>query len=465
MKIIIVGAGAAGMAAAASSAENGADVTILERNEKAGKKIYITGKGRCNFTNAAPIEDFYQNIVTNPKFMYSAFAHFDNQDMIKFIEDAGVPTKVERGGRLFPVSDHASDITRAFTQTLKRLGVKTELDTRVTGLIVEDGKVTGVKAAEEGHLSHQKEYRADAVILAAGGKSYPTTGSDGNLIPMLKDLGLKVNQCYPALVPLETEGAYIPQMQGLSLKNVELRIFSVKKKKPVYDEFGEMLFTHFGISGPIVLSASSKIAKILMKEGTLKGEIDLKPHLSEEKLRNRLIRIVEENPNRNFSHFFDDLLPSKMIPVMVDLTGIDPPELLQAQPFQRVFRIDKEDEGLPPDGRIDQLHALLSGVFLLLPAGAAHKNDVAVPVHDRPVSTACGAAGDDLLNLPALQLRHALRVSRLGKGGIDGIEGRGAVHPRRGIQVVEAQRRRLVQPGHGAALHKRGIAAEVKALL
>lgn len=318
------------MAAAASSAENGADVTILERNEKAGKKIYITGKGRCNFTNAAPIEDFYQNIVTNPKFMYSAFAHFDNQDMIKFIEDAGVPTKVERGGRLFPVSDHASDITRAFTQTLKRLGVKTELDTRVTGLIVEDGKVTGVKAAEEGHLSHQKEYRADAVILAAGGKSYPTTGSDGNLIPMLKDLGLKVNQCYPALVPLETEGAYIPQMQGLSLKNVELRIFSVKKKKPVYDEFGEMLFTHFGISGPIVLSASSKIAKILMKEGTLKGEIDLKPHLSEEKLRNRLIRIVEENPNRNFSHFFDDLLPSKMIPVMVDLTGIDPAKKLNS---------------------------------------------------------------------------------------------------------------------------------------
>ena len=330
MKIIIVGAGAAGMAAAASSAENGADVTILERNEKAGKKIYITGKGRCNFTNAAPIEDFYQNIVTNPKFMYSAFAHFDNQDMIKFIEDAGVPTKVERGGRLFPVSDHASDITRAFTQTLKRLGVKTELDTRVTGLIVEDGKVTGVKAAEEGHLSHQKEYRADAVILAAGGKSYPTTGSDGNLIPMLKDLGLKVNQCYPALVPLETEEAYIPQMQGLSLKNVELRIFSVKKKKPVYDEFGEMLFTHFGISGPIVLSASSKIAKILMKEGTLKGEIDLKPHLSEEKLRNRLIRIVEENPNRNFSHFFDDLLPSKMMPVMVDLTGIDPAKKLNS---------------------------------------------------------------------------------------------------------------------------------------
>ena len=330
MKIIIVGAGAAGMAAAASSAENGADVTILERNEKAGKKIYITGKGRCNFTNAAPIEDFYQNIVTNPKFMYSAFAHFDNQDMIKFIEDAGVPTKVERGGRLFPVSDHASDITRAFTQTLKRLGVKTELDTRVTGLIVEDGKVTGVKAAEEGHLSHQKEYRADAVILAAGGKSYPTTGSDGNLIPMLKDLGLKVNQCYPALVPLETEEAYIPQMQGLSLKNVELRIFSVKKKKPVYDEFGEMLFTHFGISGPIVLSASSKIAKILMKEGILKGEIDLKPHLSEEKLRNRLIRIVEENPNRNFSRFFDDLLPSKMIPVMVDLTGIDPAKKLNS---------------------------------------------------------------------------------------------------------------------------------------
>ena len=330
MKIIVVGAGAAGMAAAASSAKNGADVTILERNEKAGKKIYITGKGRCNFTNAAPIEDFYQNIVTNPKFMYSAFAYFDNQDMIKFVEDAGVPTKVERGGRLFPVSDHASDITKAFTQTLKGLGVKTELNTRVTGLIIEDGKVTGVKAAEEGHLSHQKEYRADAVILAAGGKAYPTTGSDGNLIPMLKDLGLKVNQCYPALVPLETEEDYIPQMQGLSLKNVTLRIFSSKKKKPVYDEFGEMLFTHFGISGPIVLSASSKIAKVLMREGTLKAEIDLKPHLEEEKLRNRLIRIVEENPNKSFAHFFDGLLPQKMTGVMVSLSGIDPTKKLNS---------------------------------------------------------------------------------------------------------------------------------------
>ncbi|MDD6551423.1 MAG: NAD(P)/FAD-dependent oxidoreductase [Lachnospiraceae bacterium] len=330
MKIIIVGAGAAGMAAAASSAKNGADVTILERNEKAGKKIYITGKGRCNFTNAAPIEDFYQNIVTNPKFMYSAFAHFDNQDMIRFVEDAGVPTKVERGGRLFPVSDHASDITKAFTQTLKRLGVKTVLNTRVTGLIVEDGRVTGVRASEEGHLSSKKEYRADAVILAAGGKSYPTTGSDGNLIPILKDLGLKFNDCYPALVPLETEESYIPQMQGLSLKNVTLRIFSEKKKKPVYEEFGEMLFTHFGISGPIVLSASSKIAKTLRREGTMRAEIDLKPHLEEEKLRNRLIRIVEENSNKSFSHFFDGLLPQKMTGVMVSLSGIEPDRKLNS---------------------------------------------------------------------------------------------------------------------------------------
>lgn len=323
MKIIVVGAGAAGMAAAVSAAEKGAKVTILERNEKAGKKIYITGKGRCNFTNAAPIDDFYANIVTNPKFMYSAFAHFDNNDLIKFIEDSGVRTKVERGGRLFPESDRASDITKAFTNRLHELGVEIKLNTRVLGLIEENGAVVGVKACEEGHISSQREYRADAVILACGGKSYPTTGSDGNIIPVLKNLGLKENECYPALVPLETEEDYIKEMQGLSLKNVELRIFSEKKKKPIYDEFGEMLFTHFGISGPIVLSASSKIAKTLIKEEQLKAEIDLKPHLEEEKLRNRLIRIVEENPNKSFAHFFDDLLPSKMIPVMLELSGID----------------------------------------------------------------------------------------------------------------------------------------------
>ena len=322
MKIIIVGAGAAGLSAAVSAAGSGADTLILERNEKAGKKIYITGKGRCNFTNAAPIEDFYQNIVTNPKFMYSAFSFFNNQDMIRFVEDEGIPTKVERGGRLFPESDHASDITRAFTDKIHELGVKIQYNTRVTGFIIEDGRVVGVRARQEDHMASQQEYRADAVILACGGKAYPSTGSDGNMLPILEDLGLLVKPCYPALVPLVTEEDYIPQMQGLSLKNVQLSVFSSKKKKPVYSEFGEMLFTHFGVSGPIVLSASSVIARQLQREGRMKAEIDLKPHLSEEKMRNRLIRIVEENPNRSFSHFFDDLLPSKMIPVMIQLSGI-----------------------------------------------------------------------------------------------------------------------------------------------
>ena len=330
MNIIIVGAGAAGLSAAVSAAGSGADTLILERNEKAGKKIYITGKGRCNFTNAAPIEDFYQNIVTNPKFMYSAFSFFNNQDMIRFVEDEGLPTKVERGGRLFPESDHASDITRAFTDKIHELGVKIQYNTRVTGFIIEDGRVVGVRARQEDHMASQQEYRADAVILACGGKAYPSTGSDGNMLPILEELGLAVKPCYPALVPLVTEEDYIPQMQGLSLKNVQFSVFSSKKKKPVYSEFGEMLFTHFGVSGPIVLSASSKIAKQLQREGAMKAEIDLKPHLSDEKLRNRLIRIVEENPNRNFSHFFDDLLPSKMIPVMTELSGIEPDRKLNS---------------------------------------------------------------------------------------------------------------------------------------
>ena len=330
MNIIIVGAGAAGLSAAVSAAGSGADTLILERNEKAGKKIYITGKGRCNFTNAAPIEDFYQNIVTNPKFMYSAFSFFNNQDMIRFVEDEGLPTKVERGGRLFPESDHASDITRAFTDKIHELGVKIQYKARVSGFIIEDGRVVGVRARQEDHMASQQEYRADAVILACGGKAYPSTGSDGNMLPILEDLGLLVKPCYPALVPLVTEEDYIPQMQGLSLKNVQLSVFSSKKKKPVYSEFGEMLFTHFGVSGPIVLSASSVIAKQLQREGRMKAEIDLKPHLSEEKLRNRLIRIVVENPNRNFSHFFDDLLPSKMIPVMTELSGIEPDRKLNS---------------------------------------------------------------------------------------------------------------------------------------
>ena len=330
MNIIIVGAGAAGLSASVFSARNGAEVLLLERNEKAGKKIYITGKGRCNFTNYVPIDDFYQNIVTNPKFMFSAFSCFDNGDMINFIEDSGVSTKVERGGRVFPESDHASDITRAFTDKIHELGVKIQYNTRVTGFIIEDGRVVGVRARQEDHMASQLEYRADAVILACGGKAYPSTGSDGNMLPILEELGLAVKPCYPALVPLETAEAYIPQMQGLSLKNVQFSVFSSKKKKPVYSEFGEMLFTHFGVSGPIVLSASSKIAKQLQREGAMKAEIDLKPHLSDEKLRNRLIRIVEENPNRNFSHFFDDLLPSKMIPVMTELSGIEPDRKLNS---------------------------------------------------------------------------------------------------------------------------------------
>ncbi|MDY6351708.1 MAG: NAD(P)/FAD-dependent oxidoreductase [Lachnospiraceae bacterium] len=323
MKIIIAGAGAAGLAAAVSAAKNGAEVVLLDRNEKAGKKIYITGKGRCNFTNIAPVDDFYANIVSNPRFMYSSFAHCDNRDLIRFIEDAGVATKVERGGRVFPESDHASDITRAFTDTLSQAGVKIHLHTRLTGLIIEDGQIAGAKVVREGHISERHEIRADAVILAGGGLSYPSTGSDGNMIPMLEELGLKVERPYPALVPLLTKEDYIPLLQGLSLKNVTFNVYSEKKKKAVFSEFGEMLFTHFGLSGPIVLSASSRIADFLYRERELKAWVDLKPHLSPEKLHNRLIRIACENPNRDFSHFFDELLPSKLCPVIAGLTGID----------------------------------------------------------------------------------------------------------------------------------------------
>lgn len=322
-KIVIVGAGASGLAAGVFAKTDDTSVLIIDHNEKPGKKIYITGKGRCNFTNAIPMEDFYDRVVTNPRFLYSAFARFSNTDLISFVENAGIPVKKERGERMFPLSDHASDITRAFTSCLKEKGVRIETETEFRSLMLLDGRVAGIK-------TDHGDIRADAVILACGGLSYPSTGSDGSVFPVLRDLGLTVTEQYPSLVPLTVSEDFVNRLEGLSLRNVSLSVYSSKKKKPVFQEFGEMIFTSFGISGPIVLKASAKTVKLLYREKSLSAFIDLKPALSEETLRGRLIRIVEENPNRNFSHFFDSLLPAKMIPVMVELTGIDPGKKLNS---------------------------------------------------------------------------------------------------------------------------------------
>ncbi|MBQ5430737.1 MAG: NAD(P)/FAD-dependent oxidoreductase [Lachnospiraceae bacterium] len=314
--VIVVGGGASGMAAAIAAGRAGHKVTLLEKNEKLGKKIYITGKGRCNFTNGAPIEDFFPMVMSNRKFLYSAFYTLTNQDVMDFMEAHGTPWKEERGQRIFPVSDRASDVTHALKTALDEYRVKVCLHTEVRGLLMEEDRVCGV-VTQEGKI------RSDAVILCTGGLSYPTTGSTGDGHHFAKQLGLKVTDLRPALVPFTCKESYIPKMQGLSLKNVTLSLYLEGKKKPVYRDFGEMMFTHFGITGPLVLSASSQVGKyVAAGSGILNGTIDLKPALDHEKLDQKLLRIIEEMPNKQFSNFYDKLLPKVMIPVMLELTGI-----------------------------------------------------------------------------------------------------------------------------------------------
>ncbi len=313
--VIVIGGGAAGMMAAYAAGMCGHSVTLLEKNEKLGKKIYITGKGRCNFTNACDIEDFFKNIVSNPKFLYSSLYTFGPESMIDFIEMNGTPTKVERGNRAFPVSDHASDITKALEKALKDYGVKIKLHTEVQDIIIDDGNVTGVILKDGAKMT------CDHVVVATGGLSYRTTGSTGDGLKWAKKAGLNVTETRPALVPLNTKEAYIPTMQGLALKNVNLTIYDDKKK--LYDSFGEMLFTHFGVSGPLVLSASSIIGKTLQKKGSLRAVVDLKPALSREELENRVLRDFNENMNKHLSSVLRGLLPSSMVPVFIEIMGFD----------------------------------------------------------------------------------------------------------------------------------------------
>ena len=318
--VVIAGGGAAGMMAAVRAAERGHQVTLLEQNEKLGKKIYITGKGRCNLTNGCDTEDIFAQFQSNPRFLYSSIYTFDNFRVMDFFTEHGVKLKEERGQRIFPVSDHASDVIRALSQYLRQLGVKVCLETKLTGIQTEDGAVKAVKTL---HLpgKEKKTLPADALILAGGGCSYPQTGSDGNLFALCKDLGHTVKPLRPALVPLTVKEDYIPQMMGLSLKNVTLTIRD--NRKTCYEEFGEMLFTHFGVSGPLVLSASSRIRECSEKK-PLSAEIDLKPALDEEKLDKRLQRMITEGANKQFKNLIQGLLPAKMLPVVIRLSGIDP---------------------------------------------------------------------------------------------------------------------------------------------
>jgi len=310
-KVIVIGGGAAGMMAAIAAAQNGNDVTLLEQNEKLGKKIYITGKGRCNLTNASDMETVRANVITNPKFLFSAFAAFDNQDMIRLVEEEGCPTKVERGMRVFPVSDHSSDVTRALQRRMERLGVEIRLYTCVESLLCEDGVCTGVR------LANGKDLSADAVVVATGGCSYPSTGSTGDGYRFAEETGHTVTERRPALVPFETKEPWIKELQGLSLRNVQVSIR--KDGKTLYTEFGEMLFTHFGVSGPALLSASSVMGKKMPAQLV----IDLKPALTEEQLDLRILRDFSQSMNKQLKNVLGALLPSKMVPVMIKVCGLD----------------------------------------------------------------------------------------------------------------------------------------------
>lgn len=324
-KVIVIGGGAAGMMSAVAAADAGHKVTLIEKNEKLGKKIYITGKGRGNFTNGRDISEFFDNIVSNPKFLYSALYGFTNQQTMDFFEGNGMKWTEERGGRVFPSTNHASDITKALTKAMNLRNIEICLHTKALGLISSKDDTLDGKTGVTGVSTDKGEFLCDHVIVATGGLSYPTTGSTGDGLKFAKTLDIKTTDTFPALVALVTSDKDIPLMQGLSLKNVELSVYD--RKKIVFSEFGEMLFTHQGISGPIVLSASAKLAKLLSQK-SLKGAIDLKPKVDESKLNKRLVQLIEESPKKTFLNLCGQLLPRKMTEVFAERTGIEKRKLL-----------------------------------------------------------------------------------------------------------------------------------------
>lgn len=347
-RVIVIGGGAAGMMAAVSAAQQGHQVLLLEQNEKLGKKLFITGKGRCNVTNACEMDRLFENVITNPKFLYSAFYGFDNRKMMTLLEEAGCPLKIERGERVFPASDHSSDIIAALQRLLKKNGVEVRLHAKVRRVLIKplltEQHLTEQSSAELPHdgavpmcvsgvcLADGTKEEADALVLATGGISYPSTGSTGDGYRMAEEVGHTRKNCVPALVPLTVSEEWCCPLQGLSLKNVRLTMFEGAKKR--YEGFGEMLFTHFGVSGPLVLSASSFYGKCKKKEEIIL-ELDLKPALSEEQLDKRLLRDFEENQNKQFKNALNGLFPGKLVPVMIELSGI--------APEKKIYEITREE--------------------------------------------------------------------------------------------------------------------------
>ena len=315
-KGLIVGGGAAGLMASGFAAERGYEVHVLEKNEKLGKKVYITGKGRCNETNACEdVEELIHAVVSNPKFLYSAFYGFTNQQVMEFFEESGVRLKVERGNRVFPVSDHSSDIIRGLENRMRKAGVKVHLRTEVRRVCTKNGCVCGIE------LSDGKRMESDRVLVATGGLSYPSTGSTGDGYRFAEETGHTLVEPKPSLVPLMAKEPYISEMAGLSLRNVTLSVF--QGKKCIYQEFGEMMFTHTGVTGPLVLTASAYIGKKL-ESGELKAFIDLKPALSREQLDQRILREFEAGKNKQFKNVIGALYPTSMRSIMIELIGICP---------------------------------------------------------------------------------------------------------------------------------------------
>ena len=325
-KVAIIGGGAAGMLCGVYAARRGHQVHILEKNEKLGKKLFITGKGRCNVTNDSDTEELFPAVMSNRKFLYSAFYTYGSRDVMEFFEEAGVPLKTERGNRVFPVSDHSSDIIRALERELKKAGAQIHLHTEVKEVCTQDEKVTGVL------LSDGTFFEADAVVVATGGLSYPSTGSTGDGYRFAAETGHKVVSQSPSLVPLVAKEDYVSKLQGLSLRNVELTVRS--GKKVLYKDFGEMMFTHFGVTGPLILTASSVCARKI-REKQVKLILDLKPALSKEQLDARILREFDANANKQFRNVLPSFLPSKLVGVMYGLCGIEPEK--------RIHDITKEE--------------------------------------------------------------------------------------------------------------------------
>ena len=345
MKVIVIGGGPAGMMAAITAAKAGNQVTLLEKNKSLGKKLLITGKGRCNITSSLPINDFIPNTPGNGRFLYSAFQNYSNDDIISMMEENGLNIKEERGNRIFPVTDKAEDVLKVFTKELKKASVNIMYEANVSKILIDNNTVVGVE------INKKEKIYAEKIILATGGKSYPLTGSNGDGYKLAENLGHTIEKIQGSIVPLEADRKICQMMQGLSLRNVKIQIKDIENNKKIYEDFGEMLFTHFGVSGPTILSSSAHILRYknideLLANNSIKLYIDLKPALEENILDQRILRDFEEYKNRNFKNSLDKLLPQKMIDTVIELSNISPDKKVNEITKEERQRLVKIIKGL-----------------------------------------------------------------------------------------------------------------------